>query len=56
MDREHALMIARCYKQAILPLLANAKYTCMVLVAEMKQEKIVISMSQSLYLNLMATG
>ena len=25
MDREHALMIVKCYKEAILPLLANAK-------------------------------
>lgn len=44
MDREHALMIVKCYKEAILPLLANAKYICMVLVVEMKQEKIVILM------------
>ena len=44
MDREHALMIVKCYKEAILPLLANAKVYLYVLVAEMKQEKIVISM------------
>lgn len=37
MDREHALMIVRCYKEAILPLVSDAKvYICMVHVAEMK--------------------
>lgn len=25
MDREHALMIVRCYKEAILPLVSDAK-------------------------------
>ena len=30
MDREHALMIVKCYKEAILPLLANAKVAVVI--------------------------